>query len=81
MWTSAETVVTTTSITAVSVSMRSAQSTASVPDENQLNTGTRSTSPLAEADGEEGDPRQQRRDHQEAGGDDFRRARAFRRGS
>ena len=39
-------VLTTTSMTAVSVSTLSAQSTASVPEEIQLNTGTRSTSPL-----------------------------------
>ena len=32
-------------MTTVSVSIRSAQSTASVPDEIQLNTGTRSASP------------------------------------
>jgi hypothetical protein len=44
MWTSDDTVVTTTSITTVSVSMRNAQSTDSVPDENQLSTWTRSAS-------------------------------------
>ena len=38
--------VTTTSMTAVSVSTLSAQSMASVPDEIQVNTGTRSTSLL-----------------------------------
>ena len=45
MWTSDETVVTTTSITTVSVSTRKAQSTESVPELNQESTGTRSTRP------------------------------------
>src|SRR5271165_6546459 len=47
MCTTKETVVTTTSITAVSVSMRSAQATASLPEVNQLAIGTCASAPPA----------------------------------
>ena len=40
MWTRNDTVLTTTSITAVSMSIRSDQSIASLPDVNQFATGT-----------------------------------------
>ena len=74
MCTSAETVFTTTSITTVSVSMRSAQSASSEPDWIKRNTGTVKASPVAEMPTLiEGHPGQQRRRHQEARGDVFGR--------
>jgi hypothetical protein len=45
MWTSAETVLTTTSMTTVSVSMRNDQATSSVPDWMKRMTGTVNASP------------------------------------
>ncbi len=53
--------------------MRSAQATASLPEVNQLATGTCAFA--AGRDHEEGDPGQKKADAEEAGGDVFRSAR------
>ena len=63
-------------MTAVSVSMRSAQATASLPEVNQLATGTmQRLLVVAERDHEEGDPGEQRGDAEQAGGHEFGSAR------
>ena len=54
--------------------MRSAQSTASLPEVNQLATGTCAVAPAGDL--EEGDPRQDERDGEEPGRDKFGAARA-----
>ena len=68
-------VVTTTSITAVSVSMRSAQSTFRSPETIQVE-DRHAHVVMAEADLHEGDPGQDHGDQQQRGGDQLGRARA-----
>ena len=66
---------TTTSITAVSVSMRSAQSTLRSPEAIQVKS-VHARVVMLEADVDEGDPRQDHRDQQQRGGDQFGQPRA-----
>ena len=67
MWTSAETVVTTTSMTAVSVSMRSAQLAESSPEFTQRRSSTLSRCGCAE-EADEDDPAQDAGDDQQSRG-------------
>ena len=67
---------TTTSMTAVNVSMRSAQSTFELPEVNQFASTGDHRLALAERHVEKHDPRHDRACDEQAGGDEFRGARA-----